>query len=75
MEPVRGARRRHGRALCPRRRQTVVIEAVEGLPPGPPMTSDLSTGPYFPTEGPGLPDLRRTAGRAGRYEVPRTTVP
>jgi len=32
------------------------------------MTSDFSTSPLFPTEGPVLPDLCHTGGRASRYD-------
>jgi sarcosine oxidase, subunit beta len=40
--------------VTPLRRQIVVTEPVEGLPPRLPMTIDLSTTLYFHREGPGL---------------------
>ena len=40
--------------VTPLRRQIVVTEPVEGLPPGLPMTIDFSTTLYFHREGPGL---------------------
>jgi len=38
----------------PLRRQIAVTEAVEGLPPGLPMTIDFTSSLYFHPEGPGL---------------------